>query len=169
VGDLPTIDAVCLALLVVAGLRGLWIGLVREAFSLAALAAALVAVRLWLAPVARWLALEAGSLGVGPVASRWLAGALLAAGTIALVAIAGRIVRGGVRAAGLGLADRLAGGGLGAAEGALAAGLLLLALAAALGADHPLLAGSRSLELLERAQRVAGAAPLTRDVAAPPR
>jgi membrane protein required for colicin V production len=169
VRDLPTLDAICLALLLLAALRGLWIGLVREAFSLAALLAALVAVRLWTGPVARWLELEAGSLGVGPVAAPWLAGALLAAGTIVLVAIAGRVVRGGVRAAGLGLADRMAGGGLGAAEGVLAVGLLLFALVAVLGADHPALAGSRSLELFERAQRVAGEGPPVRDVAAPPR
>jgi membrane protein required for colicin V production len=169
VRDLPTLDAVCLALLLLAGLRGVWIGLVREAFSLAALLAALAAVRLWTAPVARWLELEAGPLGVGPVAAPWLAGALLAGGVIVLVAILGRVVRRGVQAAGLGLADRLAGGGLGAAEGAVAAGLLLLVLVAALGADHPALAGSRSLELLERAQRMAGAAPPVRDVAAPPR
>jgi membrane protein required for colicin V production len=172
VRDLPTLDAICLALLLLAALRGLWLGIVREAFSIVALLAALVAVRLWTAPVARWLELEAGSLGVGPVAAPWLAGALLAAGTIVLVAVVGRVVRGGVRAAGLGLVDRLAGAGLGAAEGALAAGLLLFALVSAFGADHPALAGSRSLELFERAQRVAGmegASPQARDVAAPPR
>jgi membrane protein required for colicin V production len=169
VRDLATLDAICLGVLALAALRGLWIGLVREAFSLAALLAAAVAVRLWVDPVARWLEIEAGPLGVGPVAAPWLAGALLAAGTIALVAVAGRVVRRGVRAAGLGLADRLAGGGLGAAEGALVAGLLLLTLVSALGADHPALAGTRSLELLERAQRIAGAAPPVRDVAAPPR
>jgi len=169
VRELPSLDAICLALLLLAALRGVWIGLVREAFSLGALLAALVAVRLWTEPVARWLELEAGPLGVGPVAAPWLAGALLAAGTIVLVAIAGRVVRGGVRAAGLGLVDRLAGGGLGAAEGVLAAGLLLFALVSVLGADHPALAGSRSLELFERAQRVAGAGLPARDVAAPPR
>jgi membrane protein required for colicin V production len=169
VGDLPAIDAICLALLVVAALRGLWIGVVREAFSLGALVAAGIAVRLWTGAVAHWLELEAGALGVGPLAARWLAMALLAAGAIALVAMAGRIVRRGVRAAGLGLADRLAGGGLGAAEGALAAGILLLALVSLLGSDHPGLAGSRSLELFERAQRVAGVGPEAGDVAAPPR
>jgi membrane protein required for colicin V production len=169
VRDLPALDAICLALLLLAALRGLCIGLVREAFSLAALLAALVAVRLWTTPVARWLEAEAGSLGVGPVAAPWLAGALLAASAIVVVAILGRVVRRGVQAAGLGLADRLAGGGLGAAEGALAAGLLLFVLVSALGADHPALAGSRSLELLERAQRIAGEAPPARDVAAPPR
>lgn len=167
--DLPAIDAICLALLLLAALRGIAIGLVREAFSLAALVAALVAVRLWTAPVARWLELEAGSLGVGPVAAPWLAGALLAGGTIALAAIAGRLVRGGVRAAGLGLADRLAGAGLGAAEGALAAGVLLLALVSLLGADHPVLAGSQSLELFEQAQRIAGTTPGVPHVSAAPR
>jgi membrane protein required for colicin V production len=169
VRNLPTLDAICLGVLVLAALRGLWIGLVREAFSLAALLAALVAVRLWTTPVARWLELEAGSPGVGPVAAPWLAGALLAASAIVVVAILGRVVRRGVQAAGLGLADRIAGGGLGVAEGALAVGFLLFALVSALGADHPALAGSRSLDLFERTQRMAGAAPPARDVAAPPR
>ena len=160
------IDLLALAILGLAALRGLFLGLIREAFSIAGLAAAAIAVRVWspaFAPtLARW---SDGRLGEG--SAPWVSGALLAIAAIALVAGLSALARRGVRAAGLGWADRAGGAVIGAAEGALVAGVLVLMLAALLGPGHSLLASSRALEAVERAQAAYGEAPL-RDVAAPP-
>jgi membrane protein required for colicin V production len=145
--QLAPADVLVLVVLGVAALRGLWIGVVREAFSLAALALAVTAVRLYTDPLAGplrgWLPVDLGELG-----ARLVAGAGLGVAVIGLVTIVGRLVRRGVRAAGLGGADRLAGAVLGAAEGALLAGVVLLGAVWLLGSDHPLLAGSRSVEVV---------------------
>ena len=59
---------------------------------------------------------------------------------------------------------------LGAAEGALVAGVLLLVVGLVLGRDHPFVAGSRSIAALERLEDLADDRDLPRiDVAAPPR
>jgi uncharacterized membrane protein required for colicin V production len=97
-------------------------------------------------------------------------GAILAVTSVAAVAITGQVIRRGARAAGLGWADRAGGALLGAAEGALVAGVLVLVAAAALGRDHPLIEGSRSITALERLELYAsGEETLEIDVAAPPR
>jgi membrane protein required for colicin V production len=169
VDEIRSVDVVVAAILGVALLRGLFLGLIREAFSLAALGGACIVVRIYHAPAADWL-VGASRGEVGPEAAPWIAGAALGAGTIAAVAIAGRLVRKGVRAAGLGWADRAGGAVLGAAEGALAAGVLLLVVGATLGRDHPFVAGSRSIAALDRIERIADERDLGRiDVAAPPR
>jgi membrane protein required for colicin V production len=149
------IDVAAAAILTVAALRGLWLGLIREAFSIAALGGALVAVRLFTAPVAAWLRHEAG-LEAGDFALRVAAGTLVAVGVVIAVVVAGRVLRRGVRAAGLGWADRLAGGALGTAEGLLVAGLLVAAAAALLGPEHGTLSGSRALAALDEARRMIG-------------
>ncbi len=135
-----------LAIAVLVGLlalRGLLRGAIREAFSLGALAAAVLAVRTldlsltrWLEP---WLAAH-----LSPLAVRVLAITLLVAGAVALVSTAGALVRRGLRAAGLGFADRIGGAALGAIEGALLAALVLFGASLLLGPDHPLLRESRS-------------------------
>lgn len=167
-GEIRSVDLVVAAILGVAVLRGLFLGLIREAFSIGALAAACVAVRLWDAPVAGFLTRVTGG-EVGETAAPWVAGALLAAGAIAAAALVGRVVHRGARAAGLGWADRAGGAALGFAEGALVAGVLLVVAIAALGRGHALLAGSRSLDALERVEQIAAERdPRTSDVAAPP-
>jgi uncharacterized membrane protein required for colicin V production len=164
---LSRLDWAVLALLALAALRGLAIGVVREAFSLGALGAAIVAVRVLGEPAGHWLA---RALGLGELPALILAGAALAAAGVTGVALIGGVVRRGLHAAGLGLWDRLAGGLLGAAEGALAAALLVLGGTFALGHDHPLLADSRSVEAFEQLQELAqgGSDGAARDVAAPP-
>jgi uncharacterized membrane protein required for colicin V production len=162
------VDLAVVAVMGVALLRGLAIGMVREAFSLAALAAACVAVRLGTEPGAAWLVANALP-GVGPLGAKLLAGAGVGLAAALAVGLAGRLVRRGVRAAGLGLADRLAGAALGAAEGALVAGVVLLVAVTLLGPAHPLLARSQALSgfaLLERLAR--GGESSFADVAAPP-
>lgn len=162
---LGTVDAAAVAILGLALLRGLWIGLVREAFSLAALAAACLAVRFGTADAAEALA-ALSPWALGPLAAKVLAGAALAGAALAAVTLVGRAVRRGLHAAGLSGLDRLGGGVLGAAEGALLLAVLLLGAVALLGASHPWLADSRAVALVAgaRAHWAAGPPP----VASPP-
>ncbi len=62
------------------------------------------------------------------------------------------MLRKGAHFVGLGWADRIAGGVIGAAEGALAAGVILVVTTWALGADSPLVEDSKSIEVLEGLQ-----------------
>jgi uncharacterized membrane protein required for colicin V production len=145
---LRTVDAIAAALLGLATLRGLWIGAVGELFSLAGLGAAIFVVRTWRLPAGAWL--EANSpVEMTGLAARLLAALGLGLGTLLAAALLRRLVRRGVRGAGLGLFDRLAGGLLGAAEGALVAAALVFALAALLGRDDEALAGTQSLRAFE--------------------
>jgi uncharacterized membrane protein required for colicin V production len=161
------VDAIALAVLAIALFRGLAIGMVREAFSVAALAAACIAVRLGTAPAAAWLLANALP-GLGALGAKILAGAAVGLGAAIAIGLLGRLVRRGVHAAGLGLPDRLAGAAIGAAEGALVVGVALLAAITLLGRDHPTLARSRVLGAFEQAERVARGDLAARDVAAPP-
>jgi membrane protein required for colicin V production len=168
-GPLSSIDFVIGAVLGIAALRGLFRGLTREVISLASLAAACVAVRLFATPVAAWL-IEASDGGIGRAAAPWVAGLLIAVATLAAGAVIARVVRGGARAVGLGWADHAGGAVIGAAEGALVSAILLLVLTAVLGRGHTFVAGSRSLAALEELeQAVAAGGARAEDVAAPPR
>jgi membrane protein required for colicin V production len=165
---LSALDLAALALLALAVVRGLWIGVIREAFSLAAIAAAIVALRLGVEPAAAWL-MANGPDELSPLAAR--IGAAVGVAVIALVAVRllGRLLQRGVHAVGLGFADRIGGGVLGAAEGALILALGILVGSTVLGRDHPVLASSRAVQAFEEVRQQAG---LTTqdptDVAAPP-
>jgi membrane protein required for colicin V production len=159
------LDLLAGVILLIAVLRGLALGLIREAFSIGALAAAVIAVRVWNEPFTRWLQ-NTSQGGLPHAIAPWISGAILGVTVILSVAIFGRVMRQGARAVGLGWFDRLAGGALGAAEGALAAGLLLFAIGAVLGPSHELLARSRSYAWVERVRQAPALAPI--DVAAPP-
>jgi membrane protein required for colicin V production len=152
-----TLDVIAGAVLGLATLRGLWIGAVREVFSLAGLAAAIIAARTWRGPVGRWLDAE-GPEAMTPLAAELLAALALGLGTLLAVAVIGRLVRRGVRGAGLGLLDRLAGGLLGAAEGAVVVAAVALGLAALLGRDDPALERTRTLAALEATEQALGVA-----------
>jgi membrane protein required for colicin V production len=165
----PALDVAALAVLALAVVRGLWIGLVREVFSVGALAAACIAGRYGAHPTAAWLA-EHAPVDLDPLAAlaAGAIGSALAAGLA--VALAGRFVARGLRAAGLGLADRSAGALLGAAEGALVVALLVLLAGTLVGRDHPALARSRALAAVQQAEAVvARSEGVTPHVAAPPR
>ena len=150
--DLSTLDALVLAVMGIAIVRGLWIGLIREGFSIAALGGGLLAVRYGIGPLASWI--ESVSQGdLGPTASTWIAGAAIAITAIALLGSAGRVLRRGVHAVGLGWADRIAGGFIGAAEGALASAVLLVIATWAAGADSPLVERSKSIHILDGLQK----------------
>ncbi|MDH3519566.1 MAG: CvpA family protein [Myxococcales bacterium] len=163
-----SVDLVVAAILGIALLRGLVLGLIREAFSIGALAGACVVVRLFTSPTADWL-VQATAGTIGARTAPWLAGGALAIATVAGVALVGRLLQRGARAAGLGWADRAGGAVLGTAEGMLVASLLLLVLTAAIGRGHPLVAGSKSIAALEQLERLAAERPARPiDVAAPP-
>ena len=69
---ISAVDVAALAILGLAVLRGLWIGLIREVFSLAGLAAAAVAVRFGTVPAADWL-MGALKTCMGSVGARTIA------------------------------------------------------------------------------------------------
>ena len=164
------IDVAVISILALASARGLWLGLVREAFSLVGLAAASFATWRFGDAAASTLALRIGD-ALPPAAVHALAIAGLGLGTLLAVTLAGRVVRRSVRFAGLGLVDRVAGGCLGALEGALVVALLLSGATLLLDRSHPWLAQSEAVALFERVRErtTAPAPPATaaRDVAAP--
>jgi len=148
------VDLAALAILIAAVVRGLFIGMIREVFSLAALAAACIAVRFGAAPAGDWMLLNL-PVEWSPLAARVVAGAVIAVAIIVTVALAGRLLRRGVRWAGLGFADRLAGGVVGAAEASLVVVIGMLFAVALAGRDHPALADSHTLAAFESAERLA--------------
>jgi membrane protein required for colicin V production len=160
------VDLLALCVLSLAVLRGLFRGLLREAFSLLAIGAAVIAVRAFTAPAAAEL--QAASDGrIGELAAPWVAGTGVAIAAAAAVSLMGRVLRGGARVVGLGLVDRAGGALLGSAEGMVVVAVLLVLATTVVGRDHPAFAHTRALAALERVEGVAGArAP---DVAAPPR
>ncbi len=150
--DLSTLDAVVLVVMGLAIVRGMWIGLIREGFSIAALGGGLLAVRYGIEPLSSWI--EGISNGdLGPTASTWIAGAAIAITTIAVLGSLGKILRRGAHAVGLGWADRIAGGFIGAAEGALASAVLLVIATWAAGPGSALVEKSKSIQILDGLQK----------------
>ena len=166
VGTFSGVDAVAAAAIAVAIVRGAVIGGIRESFSLAAVAVALIVVRMGTSPAAAWLA-ENAPLELAPWAATVLAAAALVIGSLIAVGLLGRALRAGVHAAGLGFMDRAAGGALGAAEGVLVVAVGIAIGATALGPDHASLRHSQTLAAYEAATDWAGSDRLE-DVAAPP-
>lgn len=165
---MTTVDLLALGVLSLALLRGLFIGLVREAFSLGGIAAACIMTRLFAAPLGDWIV----GLGRGTVhasAAPWIAGALLVIASLVVVALVGRLLRRGLQAAGLGWADRMGGAVLGTAEGAVAVAVALFLASSLLGREHRALRDSHSLALLEQVEILARERDWKSiDVAAPP-
>jgi membrane protein required for colicin V production len=166
--EIQPLDIVVAAIIAAAMLRGFFIGLVREAFSLAALGAAYLAVQLFTLPAADWLQ-EVSDGDIGPGMAPWVGGAVLAIGTIAVVILLGRALQRTLKAAGLDWADRFGGGLLGAAEGMLVAGILLVLGTEVLGRDHPAFSDTLSLAAIERLEQMSEQSEIDIDVAAPPR
>lgn len=168
-GDVAPADIVAVSILALAAARGLWLGLIREVFSVASLVAACLAVRFFVQPAGvRLEELAGGSLS--PLAAKILAGTAIVIGVVGLFAVAARLLRRGVRFAGLGWADRAGGGVVGAAEGTLVVALLLALAVSIAGRSHPLWADSQALATLDRLEEMArGEAGDLPDVAAPGR
>jgi membrane protein required for colicin V production len=140
------IDAAALAVLGLAILRGLWIGIVREAFSIAALAAAIFAFRALRAPVADAIAMRTHW---DPLITAAVAGGAVVVAAMLGVAIVGAIVRRVVNTVGLSFVDRIGGAVIGAAEGILVIGLALFGATQVLGTRDPLFANSRAVAIFQ--------------------
>ncbi len=168
-GEFESVDVVVGTIIGIACLRGFFLGLIREAFSLASLGAAYLAVRAFVAPVGEWVG-EVSDGRIGEALAPWVAGALLVLVTIGVVTSVGRAVRRGARAVGLGFADRVGGGLLGVTEGVLVVAVLIVLVGDQIGRDHPAIAGSRTLAVLEQMELLARRAPAADvDVASPPK
>lgn len=166
---MQSLDILAATIVGIALVRGLFLGLVREVGSLAALVAAALAVRLYAGPTGAWLERASGG-GIPAGMAPWVAGAALATASVALVVWVRSRLQRGVRAAGFGFADRAGGALLGSAEGLFVVCLTVFLLGALLGRDHPWLERTRSLRTLERVELLASHSDLPRpDVAAPPR
>ena len=150
--DLSTLDSIVLAVLGIAIVRGFWIGLIREGFSIAALGGGLLAIRYGIEPLAGVIERASGG-DLGATASAWIAGVVIGLGTVAVLGTLGKVVRQGARSAGLGWADRIAGGFIGAAEGALAAAVILVIATWAAGPNSALVEKSKSIEVLDSLQQ----------------
>jgi len=147
------LDGIVLTVILAALARGLFIGLVREGFSMAALAAAVLVTRATAAPAGAWLN-EQTDGQIGELAAPWIAGTVIAFSTAACMGLVGRLMRKGVRMAGLSWFDRVGGGALGLAEGALVSILVVLGAVWVVGRDHPGVAESRSLAAYDQVQEV---------------
>jgi len=167
--EFESVDIVVGTIIGIACLRGFFLGLIREAFSLASLVAAYVAVRAFVGPVAEWVGEISGGR-INEALEPWVAGALLVLVTIGAVTTVGRIVRRGARAVGLGFVDRVGGGLLGATEGVLVVVVLFMLVGDRIGRDHPAIANTRTLAALEQMELLASEAPPAEvDVASPPK
>jgi len=146
--ELPLIDMIAATVVFAAMVRGMWIGLVREGLSLAAIALCTIVTRLFVDGFTIQLTEWTGGELTGKTAT-WIAGVLLVMATILLCGVLARVMRKGVEFAGLGWADRAGGGALGLAEGTLVAAVIVMITVWLVGPDHPSTNGARSVALVE--------------------
>lgn len=149
--EIPLIDLIVMTVLFIAIVRGLWIGLIREGSSLASIGIATIVTRLLVDPFSARLTEFTGGEITGRTAI-WIAGVVLVVGTIVVLGFVARLLRRGADAAGLGWADRLGGGALGAAEGAIVAAVLVTISLWLVGPNHDTTEGARSIQLVQELQ-----------------
>ena len=150
--EITVLDGFVLAVLLVAMARGAYIGMIRESFSIAALGISCIALRFGNAHAATWLSESTGG-EIGTGVAPFLTGAVILVATVGLVGFLGRSVKRGVASVGLGWADRIGGGALGMAEGALVATLLVLGTTLVLGRESESIERSRSVEAVDFLQQ----------------
>lgn len=165
---IQALDIVVAGIIVAATLRGLFVGLIREGFSIAALGAAYLVVQMFTYPTADWLT-HVSNGDIGGAVAPWVAGALLVIVTMTGVILLGRLLLRTLRVAGLNWADRAGGGVLGVAEGVVISGILLVLGAEVLGRDHPAFSDTVSLAAIEEIERISEETGIDIDVATPPR
>lgn len=149
--DLPLIDMIVMSVLFISVVRGIWIGLIREGSSLAAIGIATIVTRLLIDPFALKLTELTGGEVTGTTAI-WIAGVMLVVATIIVLGFAARLIRRGAEAAGLGWADRLGGAVLGVAEGAIISAIVVTIALWLVGPNHATTEGARSIDLVEQLQ-----------------
>ncbi len=149
--SITLIDGIVLAVMIIAFARGAFIGMIRESFSIAAVGLSCIALRYGNPTAAKALSdLTGGEIGTG--AAPFLTGAVILFVTVALVGYLGRSLKQGAQNAGLGWADRLGGGAVGVAEGALVATVIVMTATFVLGDDHDSIKRSRSVEFVASLQ-----------------
>jgi uncharacterized membrane protein required for colicin V production len=149
--SLTLLDGIVLVILLLGIARGIFIGMVRETFSMAGLAGAVLAARYGIPTVSSAIQGISGD-AIGPSLAPWLAGTVLAIGAISVATLVSRLVQRGIRAAGLTWLDRSGGAALGAVEGLLVGLLVVLGATFLMGREHPSIEGSHSLALYDSAQ-----------------
>ena len=147
--DLSALDSIVLGIFAIAVVRGVYIGMIREGFSIAALGCGLLAIRYGIEPFSSVIR---SASGIGETASQWIAGAAIGIAVVAVIGVVGKKLRRGAQAVGLAWADRIAGGLVGAAEGMLVAAVLVVGATWVAGADSPIITESQSVEFFETLQ-----------------
>lgn len=145
---ITAIDAAVVAVMLLAIIRGMFIGMIRESFSVAAIGAVVVGAVYGAGPAGIWLD-NATAGEIGGTAAKILGG--VAAGLLSgvVVGTAGRYVRRAARIVGLGMADRAGGALVGAAEGAVIALIVLAGASRMFGPEHPAVFNAYSVAVLE--------------------
>jgi membrane protein required for colicin V production len=151
-GEVTSLDGLVLMVLLVAAGRGAFIGIIRESFSIATVGACFIALRFGNAEAATWLS-DLSHGDISPTLAPFLTGAVILLGTAGVVGFLGSTVKRGAQAVGLGWADRLGGGVLGLAEGALVATIVVLGMSMLLGREHNAVRHSHSIEAVDYLQQ----------------
>lgn len=146
--NITAIDIAIVAIMGLALIRGVFVGMIREGFSVAAIGAVVLGAVYGAGPTGAWL--DNASAGeIGGSAAKVLGGIFAGVGAGVLVGALGRYLRRGARIVGLGMADRIGGGAIGAAEGALVATLVLAGATRMFGPEHPAVFNSYSVAVVE--------------------
>ena len=153
--DIPVLDIIVGSIMALAIVRGFFVGMIREGFSVGAIGAIVLGVAYGAQPAGLWLSTAtAGELSGQP--AKWIGGMLIG---VMLSVIAGVVVgalgsylRKGARVVGLGIADRLGGSAIGAAEGALVAALVIFGANKMVEPDHPAVFNAESVAIMSRVE-----------------
>lgn len=145
--EYPLMDMIAATTIFAAMVRGIWIGLVREGLSLAAIGLCTIVTRLFVDPLTVQLT-EITSGEISGKTAVWISGVLLVVATILVCGVIAKVIRKGVQLAGHGWADRAGGGALGIAEGSIVAAVLVMIAVWLVGTDHPATKDARSVEIV---------------------
>jgi len=142
------IDIAVFAVVLLAIVRGMFVGMIREGFSVAAIGAVVLGAVYGSGPTGIWL--DTASAGeIGGSAAKVIGGIFAGVVSGVVVGAAGRYLRRGARVVGLGMADRIGGALIGAAEGSVVALLVLSGATRLFGPEHPAVFNSYSVALVE--------------------
>lgn len=153
------LDMVVGAVMALAVLRGFYVGMIREGFSVGTIGAVVLGIVYGAEPAGLWI--ENATYGeIGGQLAKWTGGAIV--GLLAGVAVSalGRYLRRISRIVGLGMADRVGGSAIGAAEGALLAMLVIAGASKMFGPDHPAVFNSHSIAMMDRVEEAVAASDL---------
>jgi len=172
---IPVLDIIVGAIMALAVVRGFFVGMIREGFSVGAIGAVIIGIVYGAQPAGLWLdAATAGEVGGQP--AKWIGGIIVGLSAGIVVGTLGRYLRRGARVVGLGMADRVGGGAIGVAEGALIATIVILGANKMFGPEHPAIFNSQSVAVMSRveyAMETGDLTPLTEGLASvasgPPR